>query len=64
MKENMVLWKQMRCLEFTAALVAETLIEMRVTIVTNPEEIHWPTGHVSKPSAPRKKRAGKKVEKK
>ena len=63
-KEKMVLWKQMRCLELAAALVAETLIEMGVQIVTNPDEIHWPTGHVSKPSAPlRKKKGGKKTEK-
>ena len=63
-KEKMLLWKQMRSLELAAALLAETLIEMGVQIVTNPDEIHWPTGHVSKQAAPsRKKKGGKKNEK-
>ena len=38
-QEKMVLWKQMRCLEVTAAIVAETLMEMGVQIMTSPEEI-------------------------
>ena len=61
-KEKLVLWKQMRCLEVTAAIVAETLMEMGVQIMMTPEEIIWPTGKVTKPAAPasmKKKGAGK-----
>ena len=53
----------MRCVEITAALVAETLIELGVSIVTQPDEIHWPNGTVSKSPEPTKKRKGKKTEK-
>ena len=64
-KEDMVLWKQMRSIEITAALIAETLIELGVSIITQPEEVHWPNGSVSKAPEPgKKKRGGKKVEKK
>ena len=63
-KENMVLWKQMRSLELAAALVAETLMEMGVKFFTNPEEIHWPKGNVTKPSSPAsKKKTGKTKQK-
>ena len=63
-KEKLVLWKQMRCLEVTAAIVAKTLMEMGVQILLSPEEITWPTGDVTKPAclAPKKK-GGKKVAK-
>ena len=54
-REDLVLKKQMRCVEITAALVAETLIELGVAIVTQPEEIHWPNGTVSKTPEPGKK---------
>ena len=64
-KEDMVLWKQMRCVEITVALIAETLIELGVSIITQPEEIHWPNGTVSKPNQPtKKKRGAKKAENK
>ena len=60
----MVLWKQMRSLELAAALVAETLMEMGVKIFTNPEEIHWPNGNITKPSSPAsKKKTGKTKQK-
>ena len=59
-KEKMVLWKQMHCLEVTAAIVAETLMEMGVQIMTSPEEITWPTGEVTKPVAPASKKKGGK----
>ena len=63
-KEKLVLWKQMRCLEVTAAIVAETLMEMGVQIMLSPEEITWPTGEVTKPAGPGpKKKGGKKVAK-
>ena len=38
-KEKLVLWKQMRCLEVTVAIVAKTLMEMGVQIMLSPEEI-------------------------
>ena len=64
-KEKMVLWKQMYCLEVTAAIVAETLMEMGVNILLLPEEIHWPTREVTKPGpGPKKKKGGKKAKKK
>ena len=54
----------MRCLEVTAAIVAETLMEMGVLIMTSPEEITWPTGEVTKPATPApKKRGGKRASK-
>ena len=54
----------MRCLEVTAAIVAETLMEMGVQIMLSPEEITWPTGEVTKPAGPGpKKKGGKKVAK-
>ena len=63
-KEKLVLWKQMRCLEVTAAIVAETLMEMGMQIMLSPEEITWPTGEVTKPAGPAlKKKGGKKVAK-
>ena len=38
---------------------------MGVSIITQPEEVHWPNGSVSKAPEPgKKKRGGKKVEKK
>ena len=64
-KEDLVLWKQMRCIEITAALIAETLIELGVSIVTQPDEVHWPNGVVSKaPEPAKKKKGGKKSENK
>ena len=63
-KEKLVLWKQMRCLEVTVAIVAETIMEIGVQIMLSPEEITWPTGEVTKPAGPApKKRGGKKVAK-
>ena len=54
----------MRSLELAAALVAETLMELGVKIFTNPEEIHWPNGNVTKPSSPAsKKKTGKTKQK-
>ena len=63
-KEKMLIWKQMRCLEIVAAIVAETLMEMSVNILTNPEEIHWPMGVVTKPGTHSHKKKGKKTNKK
>ena len=63
-KEDLVLWKQMRCIEITAALIAETLIELGVSIVTQPDEVYWPNGTVSTaPDPGKKKKGGKKAEK-
>ena len=63
-QEKMVLWKQMQCLEVTAAIVAETLMEMGVQIMTSPEEITWPTVEVTKPATPvPRKRGGKRAAK-
>ena len=63
-KENMPIWKQMRCLEIVAAIMAETLMEMSVNIMTSPEEIHWPMGCVMRPGTQTKAKKGKKTSKK
>ena len=62
-REKMPAWKQMRCLEVISALVAETMIELGVMILTDPPEIHWPHGLITKPNLPPKSRKGKKVQK-
>ena len=62
-KEKMPIWKQMRALEIVAAVVAETLMEMSVTILTTPEEIHWPMGCVTRPGAQKTNKKGKKLRK-
>ena len=54
----------MRALEIVAAIVAETLMEMSVTILTTPEEIHWPMGCITWPGAQTTKKKGKKTTKK
>ena len=63
-KENMAIWKQMHCLEIVAAIMAETLMEMSVDIMTSPEEIHWPMGCVMRPGSQTKSKKGKKTTKK
>ena len=50
-KDGLPIWKQMRSLEIVSAIVAETLIEMGVRVLTQPEEIHWPMGGVTKPAS-------------
>ena len=45
------------------AIVAETLIEMGVLIFTEPAEIHWPNGLISKLSGPTGSKKGKKAQK-
>ena len=61
--DKMPVWKQMRCLEVISALVAETMIELGVMILTDPPEIHWPNGMITKPNVPAKNCKGKKVQK-
>ena len=56
-------WKQMRVLEVVAAIVAETLIENGVMILSDPVEIHWPHGMISKPNPTKHNKKGKKVQK-
>ena len=63
-KENMAIWKQMRCLEIVAVIMAETLMEMSVNIMTSPEEIHWPMGCVMRLGSQAKAKKGKKTTKK
>ena len=63
-KEKMHIWKQMRALKIVAAIVAETLMEMSVTILTTPEEIHWPMSCITQPGAQTTKKKGKKTSKK
>ena len=63
-KEKMPIWKQMRALEIVAAIVAETLMEMSVTILTTPEEIHWPMGCITWLGAQTTNKKGKKTTKK
>ena len=63
-KEKMPIWKQMRALEIVAAIVAETLMEMSVTILTTPEEIHWPMGCITRPGTQTTNKKGKKTTKK
>ena len=53
----------MRALEVISAIIAETLIEMGVMILTEPPEIHWPNGSISQMSAPVRGKKGKKVQK-
>ena len=61
--EKMPIWKQMRCLEVVAAIIAETLMEMNVKIYTSPEEIHWPMGCVTRPGSKAPTKSGKKINK-
>ena len=65
-KDSLPIWKQMRSLEIVSAIVAETLIEMGVRVLTQPEEIHWLMGGVTKPAShgAKKKKCGKKKIKK
>ena len=60
----MLQWKQMRVLEVVAAIVAETMIENGVMILTEPVEIHWPHGMVSKPNPTPRSKKGKKFKNK
>ena len=60
----MPIWKQMRALEIVAAIIAETLMEMSVTILTTPGEIHWPMGCVTWLGAQATNKKGKKTTKK
>ena len=53
----------MRALEVVSAIVAETLIELGVMIITDPPEIHWPNGLVSKMPQTAKAKKGKKLQK-
>ena len=59
----MPIWKQMRCLEVVAAIIAESLMEMNVKIYTSPEEIHWPMGCVTWPGSKAPTKSGKKINK-
>ena len=56
-------WKQMRILEVVSAIVPETLIEMGVIILSEPVEIHWPNGYVTKPLGPSRGKGGEKQQK-
>ena len=53
----------MRALEVISAIIAETLIEMGVLILTEPPEIHWPNGTISQMSTQVRGKKGKKVQK-
>ena len=64
MKEKIPIWKQIRALKIVAAIVAETLMEMSVTILTSPDEIHWPMGCITWPGAQTMNKKGKKNTKK
>ena len=56
-------WKQMQVLEVVSAVLAETLIEIGVVILTKPPEIHWSKEVITKlPPAPHG-RKGKQVTK-
>ena len=50
----------MRVLEVVAAIVAETLIKNGVMILSDPVEIHWPHGMISKPNQSSRSKKGKK----
>ena len=63
-KEKMPVWKQMRALEIVAAIIAETLMEMSVTILTTPKEMHWPMGCVMRPGTQAPIKKGKRTTKK
>ena len=56
-------WKQMRVLEVVSAVLAETLIEKGVVILTEPPEIHWSKDVITKPAPPPRARRGKQVTK-
>ena len=56
-------WKQMRVLEVVSAVLAETLIEIGVVILTEPPEIHWSKDVITKPAPPPRARRGKQVTK-
>ena len=62
-REGMPQWKQMHSLDVISALVAETLIEMGVLILTEPAEIHWPNGMITKPIPLPRGKKGKKFKK-
>ena len=51
-REKMPLWKQMRCLEIIAAVIAENLMENGTQFYFEPEKIVWPDKTVT--SAPSK----------
>ena len=50
-------------LEVVSAVLAETLIEMGVVILTEPPEIHWAKDVITKPEPPPQARRGKQVTK-
>ena len=56
-------WKQMHALEVVSAILAETIIEMGIVILTDPPEIHWSKEMITKPPPVPRGRKGKKVEK-
>ena len=66
-KDNTPIWKQMRCLEILAAVLAEELMKQGTKILMDPDEIVWPDKTVTR--APMKaelrkmKKTGKQHEK-
>ena len=62
-REKLPAWKQMRCLQVIAAIMAKTMLELGVLILTEPPEIHWPNAMVTKPNPSVKGKKGKKVQK-
>ena len=53
----------MRALEVVSAILAETIIEMGIVILTDPPEIHWSKEMIMKPPPAPRGRKGKKVDK-
>ena len=47
--ENMLKWKQMRCVEVAATVLAEVLCNNGVSIDCDTEVISWPFGTVTSP---------------
>ena len=48
-KENLLRWKLIQCVEWTAAVLAEVLMQNDVEIDVESETITWPMGVTSKP---------------
>ena len=48
-KDKMTIWKQMRCLEILAAVIAEKLMDQGTKILIDPDEIVWPDKTVTRP---------------
>ena len=53
----------MRVLEVVSAVLAETLIEMGVVILTEPPEIHWAKDVITRPTPPPRARKSKQTTK-